>query len=113
MSEPFPKELLNRIDEVIVFNALGPEVLCKILKLSLQETQQRLVKKSIHLELVEDRFLDYLLAELNEQQSGARGLQRLLEQKLLQPIGLILLNSDTQGPFHLTLDAQFMPKIRK
>src|SRR6266849_1026329 len=47
LKELFRPELLNRIDEVVVFHALEPEHLRDIVDLMVAKTRQRLVEQSI------------------------------------------------------------------
>ncbi|XP_058775430.1 uncharacterized protein LOC131649688 [Vicia villosa] len=58
----FRPELLNRLDEVVVFDPLSHEQLRKVAKLQMKDVASRLAKKGIAL-AVTDSALDLILAE--------------------------------------------------
>jgi ATP-dependent Clp protease ATP-binding subunit ClpA len=104
----FPRELLGRLDELIVFEPLSDETLRQVLKLRLSEAEERLrSRRRVTLLYDEDQMLDWLGAGLDDQGSGARGIARLLERRLLQPLALALLLDDEQGDTIFTLDDRF------
>jgi len=107
LTDSFPREFLGRLDEIILFNQLGDEQIRAILKLRLDEAIARLRRKDIEVVYEEDRILAYLLAHLKETHSGARGIARVLEQKLIQPIALAMLEYDGPMPAQICLDDYF------
>jgi len=58
----FRPELLNRLDEVVVFDPLSHEQLRKVARLQMKDVANRLAEKGITL-AVKDAALDYILAE--------------------------------------------------
>lgn len=81
----FPPELLNRLDEQIVFNNLAPETLKGIVKIRLGEVAQRLHDKRIKLSV--DEAAEHWLAEHGYDPAyGARPLNRLIQKRLLNPL---------------------------
>ena len=58
----FRPELLNRLDEVVVFDPLSHEQLRKVAGLQMKDVASRLAEKGIAL-AVTDPALDYILAE--------------------------------------------------
>jgi ATP-dependent Clp protease ATP-binding subunit ClpA len=107
LAEHFPREFLGRLDDIILFNQLGPGEMRSIMKLRLDETLARLRRKNIHLVFDENKLLDHLLAKLKSTRSDARGIVRLLEQQLLQPIAVAMLNYDEENEMHIELDDEF------
>lgn len=91
LSEHFPREFLGRFDEVLLFDDLGLAELREVLRLRLAEALERLQTKGVQLAFEEERLLTHLLDGLTKSHSGARGIARLLERELLQPISLALL----------------------
>ncbi|MEW6227075.1 MAG: ATP-dependent Clp protease ATP-binding subunit [Bacillota bacterium] len=75
----FRPEFLNRIDEVIVFHALTPEQIRRILDLQLKDVELRLKDHDIHLE-VADEAKDLLAKEGFSKEFGARPLRRTIER---------------------------------
>ncbi len=107
LSDTFPKEFLGRMDEVILFNSLKPKDLRNILKLRLQEADVRLSNKGICLKYDEKTMLDHLLNNLTKEKTGARGIARLLERKLLQPLAMALLDSEADKIQIIELGAEY------
>lgn len=103
----FPQEFLGRLDKTILFNALGQKEMRAILKLRLNEAVTRLEKKKITLVFEEKRLLDHLLSNLIDQKSGARGIARLLESRLLQPLSMAMLYHDGAGMIKAVLEEPF------
>jgi len=58
----FRPELLNRLDEVVVFDPLSHEQLRKVARLQMKDVASRLAERGIAL-AVTDAALDYILAE--------------------------------------------------
>ena len=107
LADYFPREFLGRLDEIVLFNPLGPKEMREIMKLRLSEALSRLNRKKIILNFDEEQLIDYLLDGLLESKSGARGIARLLENKLLQPISLALLYHDGEGELEIALGDEF------
>ncbi|HWS83534.1 MAG TPA: ATP-dependent Clp protease ATP-binding subunit [Ktedonobacteraceae bacterium] len=89
LREVFRAELLDRIDEVLVFHALDRTHLRQIIDLIVEQTQQRLAAQSIDLQVTDEARL--LLATRGyDAQYGARPLRRtvqhLLEDRLAEAI---------------------------
>jgi ATP-dependent Clp protease ATP-binding subunit ClpB len=86
----FRPELLNRIDEVVVFRPLSREVLRKILRIQLNSLRKLVGPRGITLDVTaaaEDR-----LVELSyEPAFGARPLRRVLARELQDPLAEALL----------------------
>jgi ATP-dependent Clp protease ATP-binding subunit ClpC len=89
MKQYFRPELLNRIDEIIVFRQLTRDEVKHIADLQLQEVATRLSEQAIGLE-VTDAFKEQLVIEGYDPRYGARPLRRaiarLLEDNLAEAI---------------------------
>ena len=107
LSKAFPKEFLGRMDELILFNTLNKKDIRNILKLRFREAETRLAGKGIILDYNPKRLLDHLSEHLVDKQTGARGIARLLERKLLQPLALALLESEPGKKLTIKLDNTF------
>ena len=104
----FPAEMLGRLDEIVVFNPLSKISLRSIMKLNLESAEQRLKqKRQVTLKYDQDQLLDWLLQGLAKVKTGARGIARLLENKLLQPVALSILLTDVDGPAEAELGESF------
>ncbi|MCC7207149.1 MAG: ATP-dependent Clp protease ATP-binding subunit [Anaerolineae bacterium] len=86
----FRPELLNRIDEVIVFNPLTPEALAEILELNLRDLRARLAEQGITIELAPDAR-ELILSQGADPVHGARPLRRTIARLLARPLSSLLL----------------------
>lgn len=87
----FTPEFLNRIDRVVVFNALGEEELREILDIELETVQVRIQKARVGIKLdVTDEAREFLLKEGTDLKFGARPLKRVLEERIIQPIANLI-----------------------
>jgi ATP-dependent Clp protease ATP-binding subunit ClpA len=105
LSEHFPRELLGRFDEIILFNTLTALDLRHILEQQIKEAVLHLAAREIRVEFEMDRLCNHLLSNKKDSKTGARGIARLIEQKLLQPIALLSLQQEHSGaPLTVILD---------
>ena len=75
----FPPEFINRLDEVIVFDALSRESMLEVARLLLSETVEILGKKDVTIEFAPD-VAGWLLEQCGiDPQAGARPLRRLVK----------------------------------
>ena len=85
----FRPELLNRLDDIIVFQKLGRPEVQQIADLLIQDVRARLVAQAIDLE-VTAAFMERLLTEGYDPSYGARPMRRaiarLLEDHLAEAI---------------------------
>lgn len=88
----YPPELLNRLDEQIVFNSLSPQSIAEIVNLRLKEVQQALNTSERRIELlVEQGARDWLAQQGYQPKWGARALNRLIGKQVRQPLAAALL----------------------
>jgi len=93
LRERFRPEFLNRIDEVVVFEALSREQLSEIVELQLARLRERLADRRIELD-VSDAAKDVLAEEGWDPAYGARPLKRAIQRLLENPLALRLLEGD-------------------
>jgi ATP-dependent Clp protease ATP-binding subunit ClpC len=76
----FPPEFTNRLDEVIVFDALGESSMLEVARLLLEETATVLEKKNVSIEFSPE-VASWLFDKCGiDPQAGARPLRRLVKQ---------------------------------
>lgn len=85
LKRTFNPELLNRIDEVIVFHPLDREHLTRIVDLMISRIQEQLEEKSLSLYL-EDDAKGFLIREGYDPTYGARPLRRAIERYIEDPL---------------------------
>jgi ATP-dependent Clp protease ATP-binding subunit ClpB len=81
----FKPEFLNRLDEIIVFDILKPEVIEQIVSIQVDLVRERLAAKRIAFN-VSPAVLSYLAKEGYNPHYGARPLKRVIQNKILTPI---------------------------
>lgn len=106
----FSNEFLNRFDNILTFNSLKASTLKKILALRLEEALERCSKENIDLRVHKDELLDFLMEKLTTNHAGARGIAKLLEEELLQPLSGAILKSGLSGGLTIILDDRFFSK---
>ena len=95
LKDHFRPEFLNRIDKIIVFNALTNENVREIVRLHIERLQKRLDPKKIRLELTKGAI--ELLARLSyDPQYGARPVRRKIQDLVEDPLTQRYL----EGAFH-------------
>ncbi|KAK4568059.1 hypothetical protein RGQ29_003712 [Quercus rubra] len=74
-------ELLNRLDEIVVFDPLPHEQLRKVARLQMKDVESRLAERGIAL-AVTDAALDFVLVESYDPVYGARPIRRWMEKRV-------------------------------
>ena len=99
----FRPELLNRIDEIIFFHALGLEHMKQIIDIQVRGLLKRLEDRKIHVEL-SDRAREFLVAEGYDPMYGARPLKRTIQRRVLDPLALRVLEGDFREGDRVVVD---------
>ena len=89
----FRPEFLNRVDDTVIFNALGLEEIKKISKLQLKELQGRLDEKRIILEYDEKAY-DKIAKAGYDPAFGARPLKRAIQDLLETPLAIKIISNE-------------------
>ena len=93
MADRFRPEFLNRIDEIVVFEALTREQLGEIVGMQLTRLNERLAERGLALELTDGAR--ELIAEAGwDPAYGARPLKRAIQRLLENPLALRLLEGE-------------------
>lgn len=93
LREKFKPEFLNRIDEIIIFNYLGPEEIKKIVDLELRKVEKRLEKKDISIS-VSETSKQVLSQKGFDPNLGARPLRRIIQRLILDPMALKIVKNE-------------------
>ncbi|HPR84255.1 MAG TPA: AAA family ATPase, partial [Candidatus Paceibacterota bacterium] len=91
----FRPEFLNRLDEIIVFDILSREVIRNIVDIKIRDIKERIQGKGINISLTEES-LSYLAEEGYNPHYGARPLSRLIQEKILNPIAMMIISKTAQ-----------------
>ncbi|RKQ95833.1 ATP-dependent Clp protease ATP-binding subunit ClpB [Kushneria sinocarnis] len=86
----FRPELINRIDEVVVFHALGQEQIQQIADIQLSRLRERLAERDIRLEVTGEAMAQLAVAGFDPVY-GARPLRRAIQSRIENPLAQELL----------------------
>jgi ATP-dependent Clp protease ATP-binding subunit ClpB len=86
-------EFLNRIDEVVIFQALGRDEITRIVEIQIALLRRRLEARRIHLEMT-DAAKALLGREGYDPTFGARPLKRTIQRLVQDPLALKLLERE-------------------
>ncbi|MBR4475478.1 MAG: AAA family ATPase [Alphaproteobacteria bacterium] len=93
----FRPEFINRVDEIVFFNALGRDVMANIVKIQIRNLEKRLAERRISLD-VSDNAIKWLAENGYDSVFGARPLKRLIMSAVEDKIAdLILSGAVTDG----------------
>ncbi|CAE8639141.1 unnamed protein product, partial [Polarella glacialis] len=86
-------ELLNRLDDVVVFSPLTGDVLQQVVRLQLVDVLQRLEELDVSMQIT-DAAVDHVLQEAHDPEMGARPLKRYLERHLVSRLSTMILKDE-------------------
>ena len=89
----FPPELVNRIDELIVFESLGNKAIAAIAQIQLERIRTRMREQEIELD-IDQSAIDALSAAGFDPVFGARPLKRAIQKRLETPLAEAILDGD-------------------
>lgn len=95
LQKQFPPEFVNRIDSVITFEPLSKETIGQIVRIEIQQLQQRL-KAQGHLLTVSSEAIAQLVEKSYDSKNGARPVKRAVQTYLEDPLTDILLRKPNQ-----------------
>jgi ATP-dependent Clp protease ATP-binding subunit ClpC len=101
----FNPEFINRIEEIIVFEALGDEDLRKIMALLIAQLNENLVNRQLHIDLTGD-VIDWIIdLTCKDRSYGARPLRRAIQRYVEDPLSEELIRGHLQtGDIEVYLD---------
>jgi ATP-dependent Clp protease ATP-binding subunit ClpB len=105
MRDRFRPEFINRIDEIVVFDALTREQLGSIVELQLRRLRGRLAERGVAIELT-DAAKEHLAEAGWDPAFGARPLKRAIQRLLENPLALRLLEGDFAEGDTILVDAR-------
>ena len=90
LRQTFKPEFLNRIDDVVVFHALGFEDIEKIVDIQLADVRERLARERIVLEMTPSAIQTLSLDGLDPV-FGARPLKRLIQRQVVDNVANLII----------------------
>lgn len=90
----FSPEFINRIDKVVHFNALTPEDVRKITRLTLKKLPIKITRK----------LVDYVVTNAYSEEYGARNIRRFIKQHITLLLAEKVLSGDTRKEYSFKFD---------
>ncbi len=101
--QSFKPEFLNRLDEVVMFDALTPDELSHIVDLQVAELGRRLAVRRISVDVTEKAH-EWLSRTGFDPAYGARPLRRLVQTAIGDPLARMLLGGEVKDGSSVTVD---------
>ena len=105
LKQAFRPELLNRIDDVLIFHPLTQENLEKIVDLIIKDVVQRLAERNLSLEL-SAKAKAWLAKKGYDPIYGARPLRRVVQRYIENPISTGILQGKFKEGVTIIIDVQ-------
>jgi ATP-dependent Clp protease ATP-binding subunit ClpC len=96
MLKKFKPEILNRIQEILIFHTLSKKSLKVIVDIQINEVRKLLADKNIRLQLTQEA-VDKLAEEGYDVEMGARPLQRLIEREILSGLSVKIITGEVKS----------------
>jgi ATP-dependent Clp protease ATP-binding subunit ClpB len=95
----FVPEFVNRLDAMVVFNALGEAELRQVAEIELRRVQERILssKAAAFVFRLTEEAVDQLLEDGTDPRYGARHLRRAIDRLLVQPISNLVASEQVRG----------------
>lgn len=103
LKKTFAPEFLNRIDDVMVFNALEKEDIHKIIDIELDKLYKRIAELGYDLKL-SDSAKDFIVEKGYDKQYGARPLNRAIQKYIEDALAEEIINSNLQEGDSILMD---------
>ncbi|XVE56823.1 hypothetical protein DITRI_Ditri04bG0041800 [Diplodiscus trichospermus] len=100
----FRPELLNRLDEIVVFDPLSHDQQRKVARLQMKDVASHLAEKVVAL-AVTNAALDYILAKSYDPVYGARPIRRWLEKRVVIELSRMLVREEIDENSTVYIDA--------
>jgi ATP-dependent Clp protease ATP-binding subunit ClpC len=98
LKKEFSPEFINRIDDIIIFNPLTQTELRQICRLLVDDVNQALIHKNVHI-AVDESVIDWLLKKAEEEaNSGARPLRRAIQRHIEDELSEYMIRNKDNVP---------------
>ena len=96
LKKTFKPELINRIDEIVVFNQFTKDQFRDVLRLEFDKIRSKAQERSIDIKY-DSSFEDFIIKESHEEKYGARLIKRLLQKNVENTLAEKILQGKTSG----------------
>ena len=101
----FRPELINRIDEIVIFNSLSEEVIYEVLDRIIETTNEHLKSSKIEISLT-DKAKKYIISKSYSKEFGARPIKRFITKNIETLLAEELLEGKINEGNRLIIDVQ-------
>jgi ATP-dependent Clp protease ATP-binding subunit ClpB len=103
--EHFKPEFINRLDDIVRFEALTREQISEIVKLQVARVVERVAERGVHITLT-DQALELLGNMGYDPTYGARPLRRVIQKQLTDRLALALLSGEIRSGDSVKVDTR-------
>lgn len=107
LKKSFKPEFLNRIDEIVMFNSLGEEVIDRIVMKFLDSLKARLKEREIEFSY-DQKAVEYIHKNAYDPIYGARPIRRYVQNKVETPISIAIVSNSISKKVTLTSDGNHL-----
>ena len=104
MKVRFRPEFLNRVDEIVMFKPLAREEIFKIIKVNIEDIENRLSDREIKVEATDDA-LNLILNKAYNVQYGARPVKRFIQSQVETDISKMIIKGSINDGETILIDA--------
>jgi ATP-dependent Clp protease ATP-binding subunit ClpA len=105
IKDMFSPEFLNRLDNIVAFSALTPEVVELIVEKFIAELEMQLLEKRVDLEIT-PAMMKWLAKNGYDEQNGARPMRRLIQEKIKRVLADEILFGKLEKGGAVTVDVE-------
>ncbi len=98
-------EFINRIDEIVTFNALSKEDIRKIVRIQMKDLQDKLAEDNVQLSFTK-AFEDDMVENGYDPEYGARPVKRLIQRELVNQLSRSILEGKISRDSAIEVDVQ-------
>lgn len=109
-------ELINRIDEIVLFREISHDTAAKIVRKELNILSSRMKDSHFELTEVSDDIVKEIMSKSNIEKFGAREIQRVILRSVSNPIARVIMEakrSKSSGKLTLVLDKDNIISVEK
>lgn len=96
-------ELINRINDIVVFTALSREQVGKILDIQFNELAVRVAEKNISISMTDEAH-EYFVENGYEPEMGARPMRRLIQREIEEPLAIEILDRERRDTENVVVE---------
>lgn len=98
-------ELLNRVDDIVVFDALTRQQISKIFDIQLKDLEERLFEQKIVLSVTK-KAREFFIQNGYDPNFGARPMRRLIQNEIEEKLAILILQGRTEKDKKIVVDLE-------